>query len=87
MLQYRAMVHREDGQFWIELPDFPEITHHGILDEENPADAAAETLADAIILRLEEGETLPEPSAMVVSTNIEQIIVAPRKKALAAAAE
>jgi predicted RNase H-like HicB family nuclease len=87
MLQYRAIVHREDGQFWIELPDFPEITHHGMLDEEDPADAAAETLADAIILRLEEGETLPEPSAMVVSNNIEQIIVAPRKKTLVAAAE
>jgi predicted RNase H-like HicB family nuclease len=79
-LQYRAIVHREDGQFWIELPDFPEITHHGMLDEEDPDDAMAETLADAIILRLEEGEPLPKPSSLVVSNNLEQFLIAPRKK-------
>jgi len=64
MLQYRVVVHREDGQFWIELPDFPEITHHGLLDQEDPIDAGAECLADAIILRIEDKEALPEATPL-----------------------
>ena len=64
MLQYRAVVHREDGQFWIELPDFPEITHQGLLDQEDQVDAAAACLADAIILRIEEKEELPEATPL-----------------------
>ena len=64
MLQYRAVVQREDGQFWIELPDFPEITHQGLLDQEDPVDAAAACLADAIILRIEEKEELPEATPL-----------------------
>lgn len=64
MLQYRAVVHREDGQFWIELPDFPETTHQGLLDQEDPVDAAAACLADAIILRIEEKEELPEATPL-----------------------
>jgi predicted RNase H-like HicB family nuclease len=64
MLQYRAVVHREDGHFWFEMPDFPEITHHGLLDQEDPADAAAACLAGAIILRIEEKEALPSPTPL-----------------------
>lgn len=82
MLQYRAIVHRGDGQFWIELPDFPEITHHGSLDEEDPADAAAECLADAILLRLFEKEPLPEASPLPAPGEraAEEFLVAPLRR-------
>jgi predicted RNase H-like HicB family nuclease len=78
MLQYRAVVHRGDGQFWIELPDFPEITHHGLLDQENPVDAAAACLADAIILRIEEKEALPEATPLPNRAS-EEILVTPMR--------
>jgi len=81
MLQYRAVVHRGDGQFWIELPDFPEITHHGLLDQEDPVDAAAACLADAIILRIEEKEALPEATPLpdFPDRAAEEILVTPMK--------
>jgi predicted RNase H-like HicB family nuclease len=81
MLQYRAVVHREDGQFWIELPDFPEITHHGLLDQEDPVDAAAACLADAIILRIEEKEELPDPTPLSDCPDraLEEILVKPMR--------
>jgi hypothetical protein len=81
MLQYRAVVHREDGQFWIELPDFPEITHHGLLDQEDPVDAAAACLADAIILRIGEKEALPEatPLSDFPERAPEEILVTPMR--------
>lgn len=88
MLQYRAVVHRGDGQFWIELPDFPEITHHGSLDEENPVAAAAACLADAIILRIEEKEALPEATPLpdAACRTGEEILVAPMRRDKARAA-
>ncbi len=62
-LNYCAVVHfYEDGLFWIEFPDFPEISTRGSNRDDNPATLAADCLADAILLRLEEGEALPLPS-------------------------
>jgi len=88
MLQYRAIVHREDSQFWIELPDFPEITHHGLLNQEDPANAAAACLADAIILRIEEKEPLPEATPLPDFQNREpgEILVTPMRHGKAQAA-
>jgi predicted RNase H-like HicB family nuclease len=88
MLQYRAVVHRGNGQFWIELPDFPEITHHGLLDQEDPIDAAAACLADAIILRIEEKEALPEATPLPDFPDREpgEILVTPMRRRKARAA-
>jgi predicted RNase H-like HicB family nuclease len=88
MLQYRAVIHRGDGQFWVELPDFPEITHHGLLDQEDPIDAAAACLADAIILRIEEKEALPEATSLpdFPDRAPEEILVTPMRRRKAQAA-
>jgi antitoxin HicB len=86
MLEYRAIMHREDGSFWIEFPDFPEIVHHGAPGED-PAVAAAETLADAIVLRIVEGEDLPEPTSGVAPVDGELLVVTPRRNVAAIAAE
>lgn len=82
MLQYRAIVHREDGQFSIELPDFPEMRGYGLVAEQDPADAAAECLADAILLRIFEKEPLPEASPLPAPDERaeEEFLVAPLRR-------
>lgn len=61
-LTYPARVHPDEGAFWVEFPDFPDATACGTIGDHDPAAAAAQCLAGIILLRVQEGQPLPEPS-------------------------
>lgn len=63
-IDYPAIVHIEDDQFWIEFPDFPEAGTYGYGIEDDPATLAEDCLLDAIAARLEFNQFLPIPSVV-----------------------
>jgi predicted RNase H-like HicB family nuclease len=63
-MDYIAIIHKDDdSDFGVSFPDFPGcITAGRTLDEAK--DMAAEALAGHIEVMREDGETIPEPSAL-----------------------
>jgi len=62
MLRYPAVVHTEGDSFWIEFPDFPATYTYGDIKTDDPAEFAANCLADSLLFLMKEGKPIPEPS-------------------------
>ena len=62
-LSYPAVIHREDNSYWIEFPDL-EGCHTFADSLEEIFDEAKEALGAYCSTLLDEGKTLPRPSAI-----------------------
>ena len=59
-MKYNAIVHREDGGFWAEVPDLP-----GCYTEGDTLDELERNLREAIALYLEDRTDVPSESSLM----------------------
>lgn len=62
LYSYPARIRREDGEFIVSFPDFPEALT-GADNEAEALDLAADALEEAVLGRLADGMEIPRPHA------------------------